>query len=103
MKNIANCGYFLPKHGNFTSFRPPVRHHFLCRFDKKKIHFGYSKHRGGCAKFATRLNIKIGIAQKVYEFTMKLFFCQNSPLVGQSFWQKNSFITHILFELCLFG
>ena len=36
MKNIANCGYFLPKHGNFTSFRPPVRHHFLCRFDKKK-------------------------------------------------------------------
>ena len=24
---------------------------------------------------------------------MKLFFCQNSPLMGQSFWQKNSFIT----------
>ena len=28
--------------------------------------------------------------------------CQNSPLMGQSFWQKNSFISHILFELCLF-
>ena len=26
----------------------------------------------------------------------------DSPLIGQSFWQKNSFITHILFELCLF-
>ena len=27
----------------------------------------------------------------VYE----LFFWQNSPQMGQSFWQKNSFITHI--------
>ena len=35
-------------------------------------------------------------------WVMKLFFCQNSPLMGQLFWQKNSFITHILFELCLF-
>ena len=33
---------------------------------------------------------------------MKLFFCQNSPLIGQSFWRKKSFITHILFEICLF-
>jgi hypothetical protein len=32
---------------------------------------------------------------------MKLFFCQNDPLIGESFWQKNSFITDILFELCL--
>ena len=30
---------------------------------------------------------------------MKLIFCQNFPLTGQSFWQNNSFITHILFEL----
>ena len=35
-------------------------------------------------------------------WVMKLFFCQNSHLMGQSFWQKNSFITHIVFELCLF-
>ena len=35
-------------------------------------------------------------------WVMKLFFCQNSPLMGQSFWQKNSFITHILFEVYLF-
>ena len=35
-------------------------------------------------------------------WVMKLFFCQNYPLMGQSFWQKNSFITRILFELCLF-
>ena len=28
---------------------------------------------------------------------MKLFFCKNSPLIGQSFWQKNSFILLIYF------
>ena len=33
---------------------------------------------------------------------MKLFFCQlGCPIRGPS-WPKNSFITHILFELCLF-
>ena len=35
-------------------------------------------------------------------WVMKLFFWQNYPLMGQSFWQKNSFITHILFEPCQF-
>ena len=30
---------------------------------------------------------------------MKLFFCQNSPQIGQSFWQKNGFITQILFAV----
>ena len=33
---------------------------------------------------------------------MKLSFCQNDSLIGGSFWQKDSLITHILFELCLF-
>ena len=33
---------------------------------------------------------------------VKLFFCQNDPLMGKSFWQNNSLLTHILFELCLF-
>ena len=33
---------------------------------------------------------------------MKLFFCQNDCPIRGEFWQKNSFITHILFELCLF-
>ena len=33
---------------------------------------------------------------------MKLFFCQNDYPIRGEFWQKNSFITHILFELCLF-
>ena len=27
---------------------------------------------------------------------------QNDPPMGQSFWSKDSLITHILFELCLF-
>ena len=35
-------------------------------------------------------------------WVMKLFFCQNDCPIRGSFWQKNSFITHILFELGLF-
>ena len=31
----------------------------------------------------------------------KLFFCQNGVLLGRSFWQKNSLVTFILFELWL--
>jgi hypothetical protein len=30
---------------------------------------------------------------------IKLSFCQNDPLMGESFWQNNSLVTHILFEL----
>ena len=30
---------------------------------------------------------------------MKLSFCQNDPLMQQSFWQNNSLVTHIIFEL----
>ena len=30
---------------------------------------------------------------------MKLFFCQNDPLMGEPFWQNNSLVSHILFEL----
>ena len=33
---------------------------------------------------------------------IKLSFCQNDPPIGGSFWQKNSLITIMLFELCLF-
>ena len=33
---------------------------------------------------------------------MRLSFGQNDPLMGESFWLKDSFSTHILFELCLF-
>ena len=57
--------------------------------------------RGWVIFIWTGLNIKIGIAQKVWK-VMKLFYCQNSSLMRQSFWQKNSLVTHILFELCLF-
>ena len=31
-----------------------------------------------------------------------LFFCQNDVLIGGSFWQKDSLVTLILFDLCLF-
>ena len=30
---------------------------------------------------------------------MKLFFCQNDPLMEEPFWQNNSLVSHILFEL----
>ena len=48
----------------------------------------------------TALNIKIGIVQKVYEWSNWPF----AKMVVQwgSFWQKDSFITPILFELCLY-
>ena len=32
----------------------------------------------------------------------RLFFCQNDSLMGESLWQKDSLITLVLFELCLF-
>ena len=31
----------------------------------------------------------------------KLSFCQNDSPMGESFWQNNSLVTHILFERCL--
>ena len=32
-------------------------------------------------------------------WVIKLSFCQNDSLMGESFWQNNSLVTHILFEL----
>ena len=60
-----------------------------------------STNRDCCAKFATGLNI---IASHSSEsiWVMKLSFCQNNSPMGETFWQKDSLITQILFELCLF-
>ena len=49
-------------------------------------------------KFATGLNMIIGCSSKSM-WVMKLFFCQNDPLMGEPFWQNNSLVSHILFEL----
>ena len=35
-------------------------------------------------------------------WVIKLSFCQNDPPMWESFWQKDSLIILILFELCLF-
>ena len=51
-------------------------------------------------KFATGLNTIISHSSKSI-WLIKLSFCQNDPSMGQSFWQKDSLITHTLFELCL--
>ena len=53
---------------------------------------------GWCPKFATGLNTIIGCTSKSIR-VIKLCLCQNDPLKGESFWQKDSLITHILFEL----
>ena len=54
------------------------------------------------SKFATGLNTKIGIVQIACIRVIKLSSRQNDPPMGESFWQKNSLITFILFELSLF-
>ena len=35
-------------------------------------------------------------------WVIRLSFCQNYPLIRESFWQNTSLVTHMLFELCLF-
>ena len=55
---------------------------------------------GWVPKFATGLNIIIGCRSKSIWVT-RLLFCQNDSPIWGSFWQKDSLITHILFELCL--
>ena len=42
-----------------------------------------------------------GDSQDLRLITHILSFCQNDLLMGESFWQNNSLVTHILFELCL--
>ena len=60
----------------------------------------YKLSRGWFPKFATGLNIIIGCRSKSIWVT-RLLFCQNDSPIWGSFWQKDSLITHILFELCL--
>ena len=57
--------------------------------------------RDCCAKFATGLNIIISHNSKSI-WVIKLSFCQNDPLIGESFWENTSLVTLILFEQCLF-
>ena len=56
--------------------------------------------RDCCAKFATGLNIKISHSSKSIQ-VIKLSFFQNDSPMGETFWPKDSLITHILFELWL--
>ena len=43
-------------------------------------------------------NLRLGCSSKNI-WVIKLSLCQNDPLIGESFWQNNSLVTHILFEL----
>ena len=49
-------------------------------------------------KFATGLNMIKGCSSKSIWVT-RLLFCQNDSPMRGSFWEKDSLITHILFEL----
>ena len=42
------------------------------------------------------------MAESLSSLQKSEFFCQNDPPIRESFWQKDSLITHIHFELCLF-
>ena len=54
-----------------------------------------------CSKFANELKCSNRHRSKSIWVT-SLVFCQNDSLMGESFWQKNRLVTHILFDLCLF-
>ena len=58
------------------------------------------KTKGWFDEFDTRLNIIIGIFSKSIRVT-KVSFCQNDVLIGGLFWQKDSLVTLLLFELWL--
>ena len=52
-------------------------------------------------KFATGLKCYNRHKSKSIWVTI-LSFCQNDSLMGESLWQKDRMVTHILFDLCLF-
>ena len=60
-----------------------------------------SIHKDCCPKFATGLKCLNRHRSKGIWVT-SLFFCQNDSLMGESLWQKDSFVTLLLCELCLF-
>ena len=64
----------------------------------REIFFVDSYDRDWLPKFATGQNMIIGCSSKSIWLT-RLLFCQNGSPMRGSFWQKKSFITHILFEI----
>ena len=65
---------------------------------KSSFYFSLYLSRDWSPKFATGLNMIIDCSSKSI-WVILLSFCQNDPLVGESFRQNNSLVTHILFEL----
>ena len=61
----------------------------------------FLQNRGWSLKFATGINVIIGIYQKIYEWPDYSITKMMYVLLGGSFWQKDSLVTLILFELCL--
>ena len=57
--------------------------------------------RDWLSKFVTGLNCLNKHRSKNIWVTI-LSFCQNDSLMGESLWQKDRMVTHILFDLCLF-
>ena len=65
------------------------------------LHIVSAETRGWSPKFATGLNIIIDICSSKSIRVTNLSFCQNDPPKSTLFWQKNSLVTHIFFDLCL--
>ena len=59
----------------------------------------HTANRGWVPKFATGLIHQIRHSSKIMK-VIKLSFGQNDPPMRELFWQNNSLVTHILFELC---
>ena len=69
----------------------------LCTFPTHHMYIDICLSRDWSPKFETEINIIIGHKAYFKKRVTKLFFCQNDVLLGESFWQKDSLVTLILF------
>ena len=67
-------------------------------FNLKELAYNWKVWRDWSPKFENELNVIVEIDQKMYEWPA-FFLCWNDVLIGGSFWQKDSMVTIILFDL----
>ena len=71
------------------------------------VHFTHSvtwyheKESNVCLKKTVTIHSSVISHNSKSIWVIKLAYCQNGPPMGESFWKKDSLITHILFELWL--
>ena len=70
----------------------------FCFYAYLKPHKWIVSSRDWSPKFATGVYMIISCNSKSI-WVIKLYFCWNNSLMGESFWQNNSPVTHKIFEL----